>query len=856
MRDAAPTITKLADYQPPAFLVETVHLTFRLDPKATRVIAKLRVVPNPARTDGPHDLRFDGRDLTLISASVNGKALPPEITPDESGLTVPQDLLPDGAFDWEAETEINPGGNTALEGLYMSNGLYTTQCEAQGFRRITFFPDRPDVMAVYTVRIEAETPVRLSNGNRVDEGDGFTEWHDPFPKPSYLFALVAGELEARRDRFTTRSGRDVALEIWVRKEDLERTGFAMESLKKSMTWDEQVYGREYDLDLFMIVAVDDFNAGAMENKGLNIFNAKYVLASPDTATDGDFEGIESVIAHEYFHNWTGNRITCRDWFQLSLKEGLTVYRDQCFTADMRLGPVKRISDVMGLRVSQFREDAGPLAHPVRPEAYQAIDNFYTATVYEKGAEVVRMLAELVGPEGYDKALALYFDRHDGEACTIEDWLKVFEDATGRDLTQFKLWYQQAGTPHLTVTDEFAEGRYTLRFTQSLRQIPGQPAPKPMHIPIRLAFFGENGGQIGEEQVFELTEETGEISIKAASRPVPSLLRGFSAPVTMDRPGGSADDIHLLAHDTDPFARWDAGNRLMRSRLLDGQTELSPEHVDALKTALADRDLAPAYRAQLLGIPSTGEVAQELARLGTPRAPREIHDQRDALTQSLAEALGPLARELYEENLVDGPYSPDPEDAGKRALTGRLLFLLTKLEPEAKTARAAYAAADNMTDQIAALTALIPAGAADEALKAFREQWQNNRLVMTKWFAMQARMSDPDSALDVAEALTQDAAFDPKNPNLVYSVIGAFGGGNFAGFNRADGKGYAWLADWLAKLDKLNPAVAARLSTAFEAKALLPSDLAATMDKEINRLLAQDGLSANLREMLSRLSGQS
>ncbi len=479
MKDAAPQPTLLSAYQPYPYRIEEVSLTFKLSPKATRVLSRITFAPNPERP-GKHDLRLDGIGLKLTRVAIDGEAL--KLKPDATGLTIPANALPGGTFTFEAEVRISPEANTALEGLYMSGGMYCTQCEAEGFRHITFYPDRPDVMAPFKVRIESDMPVLLSNGNPTGAGKGWAEWTDPWPKPAYLFALVAGDLAAVRDSFTTKSGGKVDLAIWVRSGDEDRCAYAMDSLKRSMKWDEDAYGREYDLDVFNIVAVDDFNMGAMENKGLNIFNSKLVLASPETATDGDFERIESVIAHEYFHNWTGNRITCRDWFQLCLKEGLTVFRDQQFTADMRSGPVKRIDDVLALRGRQFREDMGPLAHPVRPDSYVEINNFYTATVYEKGAEVIGMLKRLVGDDGYKTALDLYFDRHDGDAATIEDWLKVFEDATGRDLTQFKRWYTDAGTPRLHVSEAWSDGVYTLTFHQKTPPTPGQDRETPARDP--------------------------------------------------------------------------------------------------------------------------------------------------------------------------------------------------------------------------------------------------------------------------------------------------------------------------------------------------------------------------------------
>ena len=561
MKDATPQPVHLKDYTPPAWLVDEVQLTFRLAPKATRVFSRIRFRPNPEVTE--RRFLLDGEGLRLISARIDGAAVTPDLT--AQGLTAE---VPDAPFLWEAEVEISPAENTALEGLYMSNFMYCTQCEAEGFRKITYYPDRPDVMAVFTVRIESDMPVMLSNGNPVASGEGWAEWHDPWPKPAYLFALVAGDLVAHRDTFTTRSGRAVALNIWVRPGDQDKCAFAMEALKKSMRWDEEVYGREYDLDVFNIVAVDDFNMGAMENKGLNIFNSSCVLSSEKTSTDANFERIEAIIAHEYFHNWTGNRITCRDWFQLCLKEGLTVFRDAQFTADMRSAPVKRIHDVIALRARQFREDAGPLAHPVRPESFIEINNFYTATVYEKGAELIGMLKRLVGDADYDRALDLYFTRHDGQACTIEDWLTVFEDVTGRDLSQFRIWYEEAGTPRLRVTDEFSNGSYTLHFEQETPPTPGQPVKRPRTIPIALGLLGPNGDEVLPTTVLEMTEPRQSFTFEGlAARPVPSILRDFSAPVILERDTDNAERAFLLAHDTDPFNRWEAGRALARETLL-------------------------------------------------------------------------------------------------------------------------------------------------------------------------------------------------------------------------------------------------------------------------------------------------
>ncbi len=635
MTDQTPAAVRLADYAPFPYLIDAVELSFRLHPTATRVTSRIRFRPNPATTDRSFFLHGEG--LTLIRARIDGKDCAPDVTPQ--GLTL---AVPDAPFTFEAEVEINPKANTALEGLYMSGGIYCTQCEAEGFRHITFYPDRPDVMAPFTVRIEADMPVLLSNGNPGAKGTGFAEWTDPWPKPAYLFALVAGDLVAHRDSFTTRSGRKVALNIWVRGGDEDRCAFAMGALKRSMVWDEEVYGREYDLDVFNIVAVDDFNMGAMENKGLNIFNSKWVLASPETATDMDFERIEGIIAHEYFHNWTGNRITCRDWFQLCLKEGLTVFRDQQFTSDMRSAPVKRIDDVLTLRARQFREDMGPLAHPVRPEAYVEINNFYTATVYEKGAEVIGMLKRLVGDDAYARALDLYFDRHDGQAATIEDWIAVFQDATGRDLTQFARWYSDAGTPRLSVEEAFADGTYTLTFEQVTKPTPGQPDKPARVIPIAVGLLNPNGDEVVPTTVLEMTQGRQSFAFDGlAARPIPSILRGFSAPVVLDRAVSAEERAFLLAHDTDPFNKWEAGRALAKSVLSEMIAQgaaPSADYLGAVGAVVRDDSLDPAFRALCLRLPSEDDMAQTLHDARLVPDPDRIHQHSERLRLALAQSL--------------------------------------------------------------------------------------------------------------------------------------------------------------------------------------------------------------------------
>jgi aminopeptidase N len=854
VKDHNPAAVRLADYAPYPFVVERAELTFRLDRAATRVAARLRFAPNPARP-GRHPLALDGERLTLRAARIDGRPLGPgDMVLTEAGLTVPADRLPGGPFLWEAEVEIAPEANTALEGLYMSRGMYCTQCEAEGFRRITYYPDRPDVMAPFRVRIEADLPVLLSNGNPAGSGPGWAEWDDPWPKPSYLFALVAGELVAHRDRFVTASGRAVDLAIWVRPGDEGRCAYAMDALKRSMRWDEARYGREYDLDVFNIVAVDDFNMGAMENKGLNIFNSKYVLASPETATDADYERIEGIIAHEYFHNWTGNRITCRDWFQLCLKEGLTVFRDQEFTAEMRSAPVKRIEDVLTLRARQFREDNGPLAHPVRPASYVEINNFYTATVYEKGAEVIGMLKRLVGEAGYRAALDLYFQRHDGEAATIEDWLKVFEDATGRDLTQFKRWYTDAGTPRLTVTEAWSDGTYTLTFRQSTPPTPGQDEKPPRVIPIAVGLLNPNGDEVVPTTVLAMTQVTQSFRFEGlASRPVPSILRGFSAPVVLDRRVTPEERAFLLAHDTDPFNRWEAGRALAKdvlARMVTDGAAPGPAYLDALARLARDETLDPAFRALALRLPAEDDMAQTLHDAGVIPDPWEIHAARERLADQVARRLAGDLPGLHEAMRVPGPYTPDARAAGCRALRQTALGYLSRLD-EGRRAERQLREADNMTEELGALACLLSVGRGQAALAAFWRRWRHDRLVIDKWFALQIAEASPDRAAAVAGALTAHPDFDWKNPNRFRAVIGALSA-NAAGFHDPSGAAYRLVADWLIRLDPVNPQTTARMSTAFETWPRYDADRKALIRAELERIAAVPGLSRDSGEMVARL----
>ncbi|MGG7567276.1 aminopeptidase N [Rhodovulum sp. DZ06] len=849
--DTARTV-KLAEYTPPAWIAETVRLEFDLAPTATRVLARIRF-----RKGTGGKLRLDGEALALKSAFVDGEDVRKRLEIDGEGLTL-SGPLPD-EFTWEAEVEIAPEGNTALEGLYLSNGMYCTQCEAEGFRKITYFPDRPDVMATYEVRIEApkSLPVLLSNGEKIDEGalEGdrhFAEWRDPWPKPSYLFALVAGDLVSHDDQFVTESGREVELKIFVRPGDEDRCAYAMDALKRSMRWDERVYGREYDLSIFMIVAVDDFNMGAMENKGLNIFNSKYVLASPETATDRDYALIEGIIAHEYFHNWTGNRITCRDWFQLCLKEGLTVYRDQQFSADARSHAVQRIEDVAQLRARQFREDAGPLAHPVRPEEYIEINNFYTATVYEKGAEVIGMLRRLIGHDEYRKGVELYFNRHDGQACTIEDWLGAFQDSTGRDLSQFALWYSQAGTPKLTATSAWdAEaGEYSLTLRQDIPATPGQDVKMPMVIPVAYGLLGSEGQELVPPGllVLDKTEET--FTFRLPEEPVPSLLREFSAPVILERETSEAERVFLLANDTDAFNKWEAGRACARAALMEGADPAA--YLDALAAAVTDDRQDPAFRALLLGFPSDEEMAAATHAAGKPVDPDAIHAAGEALREAAAERLEAPLRDLYAAMEVTEAYSPDAEQAGRRALRAAALRLLVRRPGGADLARAA-AASGPLSEQLPALTALAHSGAegADAAMEAFRAAWAHDPLVTDKWLMIHAMSPQPD-ALDKVKAIAGSDDFPWRNPNRFRSLIGAFAAGNPVRFHDASGAGYRFFADWVLKMDGVNPQTAARTAGAFETWRRYDVKRQGLVAAELDRILAAPRLSKDLGEIVGRI----
>jgi aminopeptidase N len=881
MRTEQAVPVRLADYRPPDWLVETVDLDVLLHPTRTIVRARLKLKPNP-QASAPAPVVLDGDELKLRAISVDGTPLAADAyvaTPD--GLTIPQP--PPRAFVLETETEIDPTANTKLMGLYRAGNVYTTQCEADGFRRITYFPDRPDVMAVYTTRIEAEkaeAPVLLANGNLTASGDvagttrHFAVWRDPFPKPSYLFALVGGTLGVVEDSFTTMSGRKVALKIYVEPGKEARADYAMGALKRAMRWDEQAFGREYDLDIFMIVAVSHFNMGAMENKGLNIFNDKNVLASQETATDQDFNSVEAIIAHEYFHNWTGNRITCRDWFQLCLKEGLTVFRDQEFTSDIRSRPVKRIADVRALRAQQFVEDAGPLAHPVRPEVYREINNFYTPTVYEKGAEVVRMLKTLLGPQRFRAGMDLYFARHDGHAATVDEFVACFADATHYDLTQFMLWYRQAGTPELVVQGNHdpAARTYTLEIAQIVPPTPGQPDKAPMTIPFAIGFIGADGkdrpltladGHKLERGVLTLTKsrETfvfGDVD----ARPVLSLNRGFSAPVRLTANLRDGDLAFLAAHDSDPFNRWQAVQSLATALLIDNvaahragtQKRRAGELTAALGAIVADHGLEPAFTAQALTLPSEGDIAREIGRDVDPDA---IFVARRELRAEVGGGLASALAETYRRMTDGGPFSPDAASAGRRALRNVCLDLLAAADAVSGISRAAaqYRDTDNMTDRIAALATLSYHKAPERqaAFDDFYRRYEGDALIIDKWFGLQAAVPEPDT-LGRVKSLTGHPAFSLSNPNRVRALIGNFAQANQTQFNRRDGEGYAFHADTMLALDAINPQVAARLMTAFRSWRALEPVRREKAEAALKRVAAATTLSRDLHDIVARTLG--
>lgn len=878
MRTETGQTFRLSDYRPTPYAIPQTELDFNLEPERTIVRTRLTI---ERRADTPvgTPLILDGDELKLLSLSIDGAPAGDNsytATPDQLEIS---DLPKSDRFTLEIVTEINPTTNRQLSGLYRSSGVYCTQCEAEGFRRITYYYDRPDVLSVYKVRIEADkaaAPILLANGNPIESGAvnaerHFAIWHDPHPKPSYLFALVAGSLDVVKDHFTTRSGRPVDLAIYVEHGKQERALYAMDALKRSMAWDETRFGREYDLDVFNIVAVSDFNMGAMENKGLNVFNDKYVLANPETATDTDYAGIEAVIAHEYFHNWTGNRITCRDWFQLCLKEGLTVYRDHEFSADQRSRPVKRIAEVKILKAQQFPEDAGPLAHPVRPREYREINNFYTATVYEKGSEVVRMIRTIIGPELFRKGMDLYFERHDGEAATIEDFIKVFADVSGKDFSQFALWYDQAGTPKVEASFAYdAEAQsFSIKLKQTLAPTPGQPNKKPMQIPIAFGLIGPDGKDIMPSSVTGGEVNNGVIYLQResetftfhglASRPVPSLLRGFSAPINLVAPLSSREQEFLALNDSDPVARWQVMNSIFMQVLVEGARHLrvcKAMLIDSNVLELAgrvasDTALDPAFRALCLTLPSENDIARELGESVDPDA---ILAARDRLIEAIAAHYATDFAALYETLKQEGAFSPDAESAGKRALRNTLLDYLSRHENKPERTARQFADADNMTDRFAALSVLVHRfGDSDEArnaLSAFEQRYGKDGLVMDKWFSVQAIRPGAD-ALPAVRALTGHPAFSLDNPNRVRSLIGAFSSSNPTGFNRVDGAAYEFFADTILAIDPENPQLAARLLTAMRSWRSLENNRGEKARAALARIAAAEKLSTDLRDIVDR-----
>jgi aminopeptidase N len=854
---AAPATIRREDYRPPDWLVPEISLDFELAADRTIVTARLKVERN-GRHDEP--LRLDGEGLALRAVTVDGR--PAEHRYEGDLLTL---ALAEDSATVETVVEIAPEQNTQLMGLYASGGILCTQCEAEGFRRITFFPDRPDVLSTYRVRMSADKalyPVLLSNGDPVGSGEAeggrhWAEWNDPFPKPCYLFALVAGDLVANRDEFITRSGRTVDLGIWVREADLAKTSHAMEALKTSMAWDEKAYGREYDLAVFNIVAVSDFNFGAMENKGLNIFNSRYILADPDTATDQDYDAVAGVVAHEYFHNWSGNRVTCRDWFQLSLKEGFTVFRDQQFSADQGSAAVKRIEDVRILRAAQFQEDAGPLAHPIRPESYMEIANFYTATVYNKGAEVIRMLHTILGPERFRAGSDLYFDRHDGEAATCEDFVEAMEDASGVDLTRFRLWYSQAGTPKVRakLSHGAGDGRAHLILEQEVPPTPGQPNKKPMPIPLKVALFGEHTAEKYDERVVLLEEKRQEILFDGiGERPVLSINRDFSAPVIVESDRAAEDLAFLSAKDDNPFARYEAMQQLMLDTLTASVSrgEAKEESViEAVRQTLADPELDPAFIAEAVLLPSEAFIGDQMLVV----EPHGIHAARERLRAALGSELESLWRGAYSANAANRfEYSPAAKGARRLRTVALSYIAASGAEDAPALAMRQFDEADNMTDRQGALGILANSDAPERAaaLAAFYERYRDNALVLDKWFTVQA-LSTRDDTPDAVAALAQHPDFTLSNPNRLRALVGAFAA-NQRAFHEASGRGYRFLADMILAADKLNPQTAARLVPPLGRWRRFDEKRAALIQAELQRIVATPGLSKDVFEQASKSLG--
>lgn len=874
MTQDTPQTIRLADYTPPPFLIDTVDLDVVFQSGEAQVTAKLMMRRNPAAQTPDAPLVLDGCELELISVSLDGAVLPD----DRYGLTATRLTLHDlpDAFCLATVVRIHPDTNTCLSGLYRSANGYFTQCEAQGFRRITWFLDRPDVMSRYTVTLHADKdslPQLLANGNPVASGiepggRHWARWQDPHPKPCYLFALVAAKLDVLTDRYRTESGRDVKLAIYVEEGRLDQCVHAMAALKKAMHWDEQTYGLECDLDHYMIVAVGDFNMGAMENKGLNIFNTKYVLARSDVATDVDFENIDRVVAHEYFHNWTGNRVTCRDWFQLSLKEGLTVFRDQEFGADVHNRSVARIREVRGLRAAQFPEDAGPMAHPVRPESYIEINNFYTATIYDKGAEVVRMIQTLIGKPAFRRGMDLYFKRHDGQAVTCDDFVAAMADASGSDFGQFMRWYEQAGTPHVSATGQYdaVNHRYILNLSQSAS--PGQTANQPCHIPVSVGLIDPDGQNLPLRLAGESTAGCQRVlSFKSVSQqfvfegitsePVPSLLRDFSAPVVLDFAYSDADLAHLLAHDSDPFNRWEAGQRLASRLIVSATAAISAggipnwpvSYTQALARVLAGSVADPAFAAEALSLPGEATLAEQLDVVD----PDALHAARNGLRRDIAEQLSAELHACYNRLAPHGSYCPDPLSAGRRALRNLCLGYLCEIDSPLNRALAMqqFVTADNMTDQFAALTILAQTDSDERnlALDAFYQRWQAEPLVVDKWLQVQASSRRVNTLAEV-ERLVCHPAFDLRNPNKVYALLRAFGS-NHVRFHAADGSGYRFLAEQTCHLDAINPQVAARLARCFDRWRRFDTGRQTHARAALETMRSHAGLSRDVFEIVER-----
>ena len=877
MEIKTPQTIRLRDYRPAPYSIESADLDISLDPVMTSVRARLALKPNPGSVEINAALVLDGERIALQSIAIDGVTLAPsQWSVSDRSLTVMD--VPQTAFVLDLVTVCNPKSNTELSGLYISSGVFCTQCEAEGFRRITYFYDRPDVMARFSVRMEADRtqfPVLLSNGNLRQKGligeseRHFAIWDDPFPKPSYLFALVAGDLASIHDAFTTMSGRNVELGIYVEKGKEDRCRWAMESLRSSMRWDEERFGREYDLDVFNIVAVSDFNMGAMENKGLNIFNDKYILALPGTATDLDYVNIEAIIAHEYFHNWTGNRITCRDWFQLCLKEGLTVFRDQEFTSDLRSRAVKRITDVKTLRARQFPEDGGPLAHPARPSSYIEINNFYTPTVYEKGAEICRMMHTLIGRQAFRKAMDLYFERHDGEAATVEDFVRSMADASGRDLKQFFSWYEQAGTPNVIAegSHDAVSRTFTLTVEQRTVATPGQHDKLPLHIPLAIGLVGPDGEDMPldldgygvlNEPLIELRQQRQTYRFRnIAKRPVLSLNRGFSAPVHLTVNSSAKDQLFLMARDSDSFNRWEAGQTLGRALIL-GRINGTADHdalehyAGVLKRILDAPDADDAFKALMLGLPTESDIA---AAIGQNVDTDAVHLARDAVRQDIGALLAPQISRIWSATGESGAYHADPAGTARRALRSAVLQLLV-LGNRSKGIAAAVDELEkphNMSAEISALTALVQVECAerDTELDLFHARHGHEHLLIDKWLMLNAQCVGASAAARI-EALTQHADFRWFTPNKVYALIAGFASGNTAGFNAADGSGYRLVADAVIRLNRINPQVAARIATGFRSYRVLDQTRRTAAEIELQRVLAESDLSRDVFEIISRI----